>query len=122
MKWPPRSCTSCHSLPPRGAAGRLGAARRRPGLLAPTLPHFVWSLPPRGAAGRLGAARRRPDSFVVGLLDPQEGLSAHRFVSLAAPSLRVAPAWRGARRQQRKTPCESLALWLNTRLTACAHS
>src|SRR5450830_946723 len=59
------------SLPPKGAAGRLGAARRRPGLLAPTLPHSVWSLPPRGAAGRLGAARRRPDCFVCGWLNAE---------------------------------------------------
>jgi O-antigen ligase len=29
--WPPRSPTACGSLPPEGAAGRLGAARRRPG-------------------------------------------------------------------------------------------
>ncbi len=28
--------------------------------MAPTLCHFVYSLPPEGAAGRLGAARRRP--------------------------------------------------------------
>src|SRR5437868_5991435 len=27
---PPRSPTACGSLPPEGAAGRLGAARRRP--------------------------------------------------------------------------------------------
>src|SRR5450830_1733118 len=82
------------SLSPRGAAGRLGAARRRPdsfvvGLLNPkracrTLASF-HSLPPRGGPARLRAAGRRADSFVVGLLELQEGLSAPRFVSLAAP-------------------------------------
>src|SRR5450830_450133 len=82
------------SLSPRGAAGRLGAARRRPdsfvvGLLNPkracrTLASF-HSLPPRGGPARLRAAGRRADSFVVGLLELQAGLSAPRFVSLAAP-------------------------------------
>src|SRR5437868_11279925 len=43
---PPRSPTSCGSLPPEGAAGRLGAARRRPGPHAPPL--RVGRCPPRG--------------------------------------------------------------------------
>src|SRR5450830_1045054 len=94
---------------PRGGPARLRAAGRRAdsfvvGLLelqeGLSAPHFVWSLsprgacrtlasfhslPPRGGPARLRAAGRRADSFVVGLLELQEGLSAPRFVSLAAP-------------------------------------
>jgi hypothetical protein len=40
------------SLPPKGAAFCLGAARRQN--RAPTLPHCVWSLPPKGALAPWG--------------------------------------------------------------------
>ena len=40
------------SLPPKGAAFCLGAARRQN--KAPTLPHCVWSLPPKGALAPWG--------------------------------------------------------------------
>jgi hypothetical protein len=63
------------SLPPKGAAFCLGAARRQN--RAPTLPHCVWSLPPKGAAFCLGAARR-------------QNQSPH------APSLRVVASPKGA--------------------------
>jgi len=35
-----------------------------------------------GAAGRLGAARRRPDRFVSGWLNSEEGLAASSFPHL----------------------------------------
>src|SRR5450830_66703 len=54
-------------------------------VVSPHAPSLRVVAAPRGAAGRLGAAQRRPDSFVVGLLDPQEGLWGPRFGSLAAP-------------------------------------
>ena len=44
------------SLPPKGAAFCLGAARRQN--RAPTLPHCVWSLPPNwgGPAALVGVS------------------------------------------------------------------
>jgi hypothetical protein len=47
------------SLPPEGAAGLLGVARRWPSM-TPTFATACASLPPEGAAGLLGAARRWP--------------------------------------------------------------
>src|SRR5437868_3852319 len=60
-KRPPRSPTACGSLPPEGAAGRLGAARRRPE--PPRSLTACGPLPPEGAAGPLGAAPREPEGF-----------------------------------------------------------
>ncbi len=42
-----------YSLPPAGAAARLGSGPAP--MMAPTLIHFVYSLPPEGAAARLGS-------------------------------------------------------------------
>jgi hypothetical protein len=55
----PTFATACASLPPEGAAGLLGAARRWP-IITPTFATSCASLPPEGAVGLLGAAQRWP--------------------------------------------------------------
>jgi hypothetical protein len=53
----PPACGYAAALPPEGAQGCLGAARRS----LPVNPHacgYAAALPPEGAEGCLGAARR----------------------------------------------------------------
>ena len=59
----PTFATACASLPPEGAVGLLGAARRWP-IMTPTFATACASLPPEGAVGLLGAARRWPVTYI----------------------------------------------------------
>ncbi|GEM_PF-1460369 len=60
----PTFATLCASLPPEGAVGLLGAARRWP-IMTPTFATLCASLPPEGAVGLLGAARRWPITYTT---------------------------------------------------------
>src|SRR5450830_552547 len=55
------------------------------GGLSPHAPSLRVVAAPRGGPARLRAAGRRADSFVVGLLELQEGLSAPHFVWSLSP-------------------------------------